>query len=145
MEIVQIRSLSEIEDFIDIYVKIYSGPPYNETWTPPGREVLADVLKRSKGYCFRAVEKGRTLGIIMCSVSKWNDGIHLYIDDLAVDPSHEGTGIGNGLVEFAISRAKSEGMVGVELNALDNSRAFRFWKAVGFDYSGYKLMHRKLV
>lgn len=143
MEIIEINDVSEIGDFVDTYMKIFSEPPYNHEWTIPGTEVIEDLLDSGTGLCFRAVEKGRTLGIIMCHKSKWNDGVHLFIESLAVDPSHEDRGIGKRLLDHVLSKAKSEGMAGVELDVMEKSPASGFWEKMGFGYTRYRMMHRK--
>jgi len=56
------------------------------------------------------------------------------LEDLFVDPEHQGRGIGAQLVADAASLARRDGAVRIEVNA--NPHASRFYARVGFERDG---------
>ena len=63
--------------------------------------------------------------------STW-EGASLHLEDLIVTQRHRGKGIGKGLLDGIIAKAKSEKLRRVEWNVLDwNTPAIEFYKKVG--------------
>jgi RimJ/RimL family protein N-acetyltransferase len=60
-----------------------------------------------------------------------------YLGTLAVAPEARGTGLAQSMIEGAIERLHSEGVVRVELMLeADNPRALRFYSKLGFELEG---------
>ena len=83
-------------------------------------------------------ESGAVRGYVMCIMKQHlNDNLMtdiktLYIDDLCVDETVRGTGIGKALYEYAVAFARESGCYNVTLNVWSlNPSAQRFYEKVG--------------
>jgi ribosomal protein S18 acetylase RimI-like enzyme len=70
------------------------------------REVIA------KGRVTVAESHGTIVGVIVLAV----DDEGFLVDNLAVDPSHRGRGLGKALLEFAEAEARAQGFDSISLN-----------------------------
>ncbi|HKQ31169.1 MAG TPA: GNAT family N-acetyltransferase [Burkholderiales bacterium] len=60
------------------------------------------------------------------------------IEDVVVDPSHQGKGIGRQMMAFAIERCRDRGCYKVALSSnLKRERAHQFYDSIGFERHGY--------
>ena len=72
--------------------------------------------------------------------SLFNDIKTLYIDDLCVDESCRGMGIGKRLFAHSIEFGKAYGCYNIELNVWSfNEKAIEFYKKLGMDTQCYKM------
>ena len=101
-------------------------------------EELCDILKDESTPVFVAEEKGEVLGYAFCIFMKHEnhnvltDIKTLYIDDLCVDESLRGRGIGKELYDAALKLAKESGCYNLTLNVWScNPSAMRFYEAQG--------------
>ncbi len=83
-------------------------------------------------------EKGRVLGYAMCQAQRHEnnhvltDVRTLYIDDLCVEESCRGQGVGRALFEYVRAYAAREGFYNLTLNVwAGNDSAKRFYEACG--------------
>ena len=101
-------------------------------------EQLKQILKDETKPIFVATENGTVLGYAFCvlinngeSVSH-TDIITLYIDDLCVDETSRGKGIGKLLYDYVIKYAKKCCCYNVTLNVwADNQNAVAFYEKIG--------------
>ena len=99
---------------------------------------LAELLSDDKRPIFVAKRGGRVLGYAFCIIKiTENDNIlqdtkTLYIDDLCVDESERGEGIGRALYVYVKSYAKEIGCYNLTLNVWEcNTGAKRFYESMG--------------
>ena len=76
------------------YVERLGGPPR------PMTDDYASLVRRSSVTV--AERRGEVVGLIVLGV----DDEGFYVDNVAVDPSHQGTGVGRALLEHAESEAR---------------------------------------
>ncbi len=100
-------------------------------------QVLA-MLDSSKNPVFVAVEDNKVLGYCFCQVKVYendpvlNDHTTLYIDDLCVEESTRGKGIGKALYDNACRYAKMRKCHSLTLNVWTcNEAAMKFYEAMG--------------
>ena len=97
------------------------------------RQLLADPSRP----VFVAAEEQTVLGYIFCVLQhaphpSMTDILTLYIDDLCVDASCRGSGIGTALYRFALDFARAEGCYNVTLNVWNgNDAALAFYQKCG--------------
>ena len=98
------------------------------------RQILTDETKP----IFVATQNGTVLGYAFCVFinngenASHTDIITLYIDDLCVDETCRGKGIGKLLYEYVIEFAKKCGCYNVTLNVwADNKNAVAFYEKIG--------------
>ena len=100
-------------------------------------ELLA-ILADDRRPVFVAEDGDNILGYAFCVfIRHENDNIltdvkTLYIDDLCVDESTRGAGVGRALYDFVLAFAKSEGCYNLTLNVWAcNEGAIRFYEKLG--------------
>jgi ribosomal protein S18 acetylase RimI-like enzyme len=85
------------------YVDRIGGPPR------PMTDDYADVVR--KGHAVVAERGGEIVGLIVLRT----DAEGFLVDNVAVDPAHQGTGIGRALLEFAEAEARRAGFDSIYL------------------------------
>lgn len=82
-------------------------------------------------------ERGTVLGHCFCLLQQRHDDLFtdiktLYIDDICVDESARGRGVGGALYDRAVARAREEGCYNVTLNVWEgNDAALAFYRSRG--------------
>lgn len=108
---------------------------------PPPAIVLAFVKENieSDNAQFVAVEGTRVVGWADI-VRGWAHAIaHTGTLGMGVLPEYRGRGIGESLLRACLEKARSKGIVRVELAArVDNARAIRLYERLGFEREGIK-------
>lgn len=100
---------------------------------------LEDLLNEKDTYIYVAVdENDECVGYSFCQFSEIKDGTNLvprktvYIDDICVDSSLRGKGIGTLLYEHSVSEAEKMGCYNVTLNVWSfNTSAMHFYEKCG--------------
>jgi len=112
-----------------------------QLWPDRGldRGALEDVFRHNLGrgdqYYLCAVSGKELLGFCSLSVRKslWGQGLLGYVDELVVDESRRGEGIGGMLLQRSLELAKNDGCSRVELDsAFHREEAHRFYEKHGF-------------
>lgn len=86
-------------------------------------------IKRNPSTSFLAVERGKTVGTILCG----HDGRRGFIYHACVDKSHRAVGIGRALVARALEALKEEGITKCALVTFqDNLIGNAFWSRSGW-------------
>ncbi len=106
---------------------------------------LTDILADASRPIFVAVDEENTvLGYAFCVFEPHenNNNLHkfltLYIDDICVDETVRGSGVGTALFEAVRDFAKEKGVYNLTLNVWDkNDAAFAFYKKCGFHIQKY--------
>jgi GNAT superfamily N-acetyltransferase len=104
---------------------------YQET-----RKVVKKYIKESNYHIYGYEEKGVLLGIAAVSF-RWAifyEGKVATIEELAVDQTHQGKGIGTKLVRFVEDNIVKEGKAkGIELSSdLRRKETHKFWEKLGY-------------
>jgi ribosomal protein S18 acetylase RimI-like enzyme len=69
--------------------------------------------KAAQGLCLLAETGGVVIGCAFCAVGDDDDALH--ISKLAVDPDHQGGGVGRALIDLAEANAKAAGLDALQL------------------------------
>ena len=109
-----------------------AGPKYDET-------AVREMLRDENQHIAVAERDGTALGYAIAQVKSLGDGGLIvsrriyYIDDLCVDETARGQGIGKALVAYCRKEAKALGCDAVELNVWTANRgAAAFYEKCGF-------------
>ena len=78
-------------------------------WREDQRRAVEEVCATRKGRVWVADAGGRAVGFVAIELHHPERGMG-EISILAVDPDHQGSGIGTALTEFALARLKEDGM-----------------------------------
>ncbi len=107
----KITELNNLDDFKRVY-RVFSGPPYNETYT---EEELEEIFKeyQEKGYMYGAYNGEECVGLIALERGakpdqpvKFEDKDVMYLADVAVLNNYRRNGIGNQLMLYGVMQSK---------------------------------------
>ena len=104
-------------------VRVYEAvlillPQLSSDSTLPAREQFEEILKSKNTHFFIAeLDKNEIAGILTLVRYNIPTGTKVWIEDVVVDETHRGKGIGKALILHAISFAESAGAKSVELTS----------------------------
>jgi ribosomal protein S18 acetylase RimI-like enzyme len=94
------------------------------------RETIRRFLKQNAGLSRVAIDGSIIVGAVLCG----HDGRRGYIYHLAVDPAHQGRGLGKRLIDECLAGLKRVGLERANiLVAKDNPRGREFWRRCGWE------------
>jgi len=111
------------------------------------KEQLLELLRDEEKPVFVAVDGegevlGYVFGVFVAHREDYNspDIVTFYIDDLCVDESMRGSGVGSALYRYVKEFAREKGCYNITLNVWQkNEAAQRFYKSCGFQIQKYGL------
>ena len=107
-------------------------PQLTEARTPPTLEQLQDVVSKQTLLVARD-DDGRILGTLTFVLYRVSSGVKGRIEDVIVDESARGGGIGEALVREGMQLANDAGVLMLELTSMPyRQEANRLYKRLGF-------------
>ncbi len=117
----------------EIYASAFSGEPWNDPWKKEDAEIhVRELLESKQSYGLEYTENGKVLGFILGTSMLFHYGRTFEIHDLAVDPDHQGKGIGRALLEQCLSDLREQGIAGVHLITAGEGSLPGFYGSCGF-------------
>ncbi|MEV4267171.1 GNAT family N-acetyltransferase [Kribbella sp. NPDC049584] len=106
-------------------------------------EALARAAEPGR-FVFVADEGDAVLGFVAGEERPhWSGVPELYVGELAVDPRHEGRGVGRALIDAVAAHANEVGVHSITLDTgAANSNARSFYRRLGFEEEDVKLTMR---
>ena len=111
-------------------------PQLSSSSPAPGADELAAIVASPATVLFAArdVDTGEIVGTLTLALFRIPTGLRAWIEDVVVDESVRGQGVGDALSNAAIDRARSEGAKTVDLTSRPSREAAnRLYKRVGFE------------
>ncbi|KID57136.1 GCN5 family acetyltransferase [Pseudoalteromonas luteoviolacea] len=93
----------------------------------PSKENVLSYLQDA--WCFVAMDDMQIIGI--CVVTQRMNGL-AEIDNISIEPSHQGLGIGTKLLRYVLKALKSKGMTRVELGTGSFGYQLTYYHRLGF-------------
>ncbi|HEY3922244.1 MAG TPA: GNAT family N-acetyltransferase [Gaiellaceae bacterium] len=107
-------------------------PQLTEARTPPTLEELQDVVSNQTLLVARG-DDGRILGTLTFVLYRVSSGVKGRIEDVIVDESARGQGVGEALVREGMRRANEAGVLMLELTSMQYRQAAnRLYRRLGF-------------
>lgn len=101
---------------------------------PPERRELDRIIASGSTHLFVAQIDGRIVGLLTLALFRIPTGIRAWIEDVVVDESARGRGIGERLTRAAIDKAVSLGAESIDLTSRPNREAAnRLYLRLGFE------------
>ncbi len=131
-----------VEAAAKVYVDCFNAPPWEDDWS------LADAVKRLQtllqfpgSASLVAKRDSKIVGLVIGHCEPWSDGLHLYLNEMCVDPQEQCTGIGQTLLDEFFRQLRAQDIVSVYLLTDKDSGAESFFRKNGFedDSSSIKL------
>jgi len=118
-----------IKDYDEVYALWKNTEGMGLHSDSDSKKGILRYLKRNPGLSFVARENGRLVGTVLCG----HDGRRGHLYHLAVDRSYRKKGIGNALVNRALSKLAAIGFSKCTLCAFVKNYAGRkFWRHTGW-------------
>jgi ribosomal protein S18 acetylase RimI-like enzyme len=129
MEIYEAKELTDelFEAFLRLVPQLSSSNP------PPTRAELQEIVDSEATILFMARDEGKLVGSLSLAVFRIPTGVRAWIEDVVVDQSARGKGIGEALTRAALDRARELGVKTVDLTSRPSREAAnRLYQRVGF-------------
>ena len=139
MEIKQLKVVTQ--EVVRAFQKLM--PQLSEIITSPSFEELAGMINSGNTLLFVAEENEEIIGTLTLVIYRIPSGVKVWIEDVVVDQSMRGKGIGRMLTQYAIGYAKENGMTKIDLTSSPfRIAANELYKKMGFkrrDTNVYRL------
>lgn len=130
MEIYEAKEVTG--ELIDAFQRLV--PQLSTTAKAPGQKELHEIVDSPAVLLFMAREEGKIVGSLSLIVFRVPSGVRAWIEDVVVDETMRGHGIGEALTRYAIDRAKELGVKTVDLTSRPaREAANRLYVRVGFE------------
>lgn len=129
MEIYEAKELTDelFEAFQRLVPQLSSSNP------PPTRAELKEIVESEATILFMVRDEGKLVGSLSLAVFRIPTGVRAWIEDVVVDQSARGKGIGEALTRAALDRASELGVKTVDLTSRPSREAAnRLYQRVGF-------------
>jgi ribosomal protein S18 acetylase RimI-like enzyme len=108
-------------------------PQLSKSNPPPTKSELAQLIASEASTIFVARVEGRVVGSLTLAMFRIPTGIRAWIEDVVVDDSARGHGVGEALNRAALDHAKANGAITVELTSRPSREAAnRLYQRMGF-------------
>ncbi len=111
-------------------------PQLSSSSPAPGADELAAIVSSPATVLFAArnIDSGRIVGTLTLALFRIPTGLRAWIEEVVVDESVRGQGVGAALTEKALERARREGAKTVDLTSRPSREtANRLYQRVGFE------------
>lgn len=131
MPVVIERAGSVTDELVDAFALLI--PQLSSSNPAPGREQLQAIVSSPSCVLFVARVDGRIVGSLTLATFPIPTGVRAWIEDVVVDGSARGHGVGEALSMAAIDEARARGAVTVELTSRPSREAAnRLYRRIGF-------------
>ncbi len=108
-------------------------PQLSSSNPPPSRDQLAEIIAAPASVLFLARVDGHIVGSLTLVTFRIPTGVRAWIEDVVVDSSARGHGVGEALNIAAIEEARARGAITVELTSRPSREAAnRLYQRLGF-------------
>ncbi|MBM3730782.1 MAG: GNAT family N-acetyltransferase [Actinobacteria bacterium] len=108
-------------------------PQLSKSNPPPTKAELADLVDSRACTMFIARVEGRIVGSLTLVMFRIPTGVRAWIEDVVVDDSARGHGLGGALSRAALDFAKQHGAITVDLTSRPSREAAnRLYQRIGF-------------
>lgn len=101
--------------------------------TLPSKEDLQAIVDSNHTILFMAEEHNELLGTLTLVLNKIPTGNKVWIEDVVVDSSARGKGVGEALIQFAVAYVKDQNITSINLTSSpDRVAANKLYQKLGF-------------
>jgi ribosomal protein S18 acetylase RimI-like enzyme len=130
---VEVVEASEVDDdLVQGFARLV--PQLSSSSPPPTAEALTEIVASTHSVLFLARLDGRLVGSLTLALYRIPTGLKAWIEDVVVDGSARGMGVGEALNVAAIDEARRRGAKHVSLTSrAARETANRLYQRLGFD------------
>ena len=108
-------------------------PQLSKSNPPPSREQLQKIVSSDATLLLIAKLDGRIVGSLTLALFQIPTGLRAWIEDVVVDGSARGSGVGEALNTFAINESRQRGATTIDLTSRPSREAAnRLYQRLGF-------------
>ncbi len=123
------KDLSAIADMMQTeYLK-----HYDERWTDENTKKTLDYYSEI-GHIFVAESDNMATGFVIVREEFYNTGKSIMVEELVVEGTHQGKGIGKRLMRFVEDYCRKHNISFIWLITSKKAAAFEFYKKIGYTY-----------
>ncbi len=109
-------------------------PQLSSSSPPPSADELADIVGNPHSVLYVARLDGRIVGSLTLAFYRIPTGVKAWIEDVVVDASARGHGVGEALNRAALDEARARGAKNVSLTSRPSREAAnRLYQRIGFE------------
>jgi ribosomal protein S18 acetylase RimI-like enzyme len=109
-------------------------PQLSSSNPPPDAADLEAIVASDASVLLLAVDDGEVVGSLTLALFRIPTGLRAWIEDVVVDGSSRGRGVGEALNLAALDRARAEGATTVDLTSRPSREAAnRLYRRLGFE------------
>ncbi len=131
---IEIHEVTEVTDeLVDAFVRLI--PQLSSSSAPTTRDELGELTASEATILYIArAGRGAIVGSLTLAVFRIPTGVRAWIEDVVVDDSARGAGVGEALVAAAVERARTLGAKTVDLTSRPSREAAnRLYVRLGFE------------
>ncbi len=126
-------TIEHLSRYGEIYAAAFSGEPWNNAWTvEDATKHVREILSAPTSYGLEYVTDDGVVGIILGSSMLFHYGRTFEINDLAVAPEYQKSGIGRALLERMLSDLRDSDIKAVHLITAADGALPEFYERLGF-------------
>jgi ribosomal protein S18 acetylase RimI-like enzyme len=119
------------DELVEAFLRL---TPQLSAASPPSADELTEVVRSPATSLLVAREGDAIVGTLTLAVFRIPTGVRAWIEDVVVDESARGLGVGEALTRAALERAAAAGARSVELTSRPNREAAnRLYRRLGFE------------
>ena len=120
------------DDLVAAFARLI--PQLSSSSPPPSRAELEAIVANPESVLFAAVADGAVVGSLTLALYRIPTGVKAWIEDVVVDESARGMGVGEALNRAAIDEAARRGAKNVSLTSRSSREAAnRLYQRLGFE------------
>ena len=129
---VEVHEVTEVDEgLLDAFRRLI--PQLSSSAPPPGRPELEEIVGSPATVLFVATDEGVHVGSLTLVLFRIPTGLRAIIEDVVVDSSARGKGVGEALTRAALDRAAAVGCRTVDLTSRPSREAAnRLYQRIGF-------------
>ncbi|HZL18510.1 MAG TPA: GNAT family N-acetyltransferase [Polyangia bacterium] len=139
---IRTASADDVDLLADIFVRCFTGPPWNEPWSAATAARRFSLLTSAPAFRgMIAMEGDRAVALAVGQIEGWFEGALFFLQELCVLPDRRGQGIGGHLLSHFLSEIKHADRVLYTYLLTDSmSAAESFYTHRGFRRSDRKIL-----
>lgn len=125
--------LGHLRECADLFVSVFSNPPWNETWSHKiAWKRLKDCYDTPGAYGVVAIADGKVLGFAIGHVEAWHEDKHFYLKEMCVQSARQRSGVGTEIIDALHHHLAGQEVSMIYLLTLRDSIAATFYEKCGF-------------
>ena len=125
---------SYLPEMAELFRKSFGREQWNDDWSDT-EQLMEYIREISGGYHplnYGLLADGKLCAVSIGQIKHWWQGVEYYLDELYVDPDHQGRGVGTRFLQLIEEDIKKRGLSGIYLETDNDKLAYGFYKKKGF-------------